>query len=78
MKVIRSSEIGSYLFCKRAWWYARNGEPSLNQAEMKAGTTLHEQHGRRVVAAGLMRILAVILMLTALVLFVSQCTTQVF
>lgn len=77
MKAIRSSEIGSYLFCRRAWWYARNGETSSNQAEMRAGTALHERHGRRVVAAGLMRMLALILMLAALVLLVSYCTVQV-
>lgn len=77
MKAIRSSEIGSYLFCRRAWWYARQGEISANQAEMTAGTKLHQRHGRRVVAAGLMRTLAVIVMLVALVLLVSYCTTQV-
>jgi len=77
MKAIRSSEIGSYLFCRRAWWYAQKGEQSDNQAEMLAGTKLHEWHGRRVVAAGLTRMLAVILMLAALVLLVSYCTAQI-
>lgn len=77
MKAIRSSEIGSYLFCKRAWWYARKGAESSNQAEMKAGTALHERHGRQVVASGLLRGLAVILLLVAVMLFVSYCTAQV-
>lgn len=77
MKAIRSSEIGSYLFCKRAWWYARKGETSTNQAEMLVGTKLHERHGRHVVAAGLTRTLAVIVMLVALVLLVSYCTAQI-
>lgn len=77
MKVIRSSDIGSYLFCRRAWWYAQNGEKSDNQAEMLAGTKLHERHGRRVVAAGLTRTVAVILMLVAVVLLVSYCTAQI-
>ncbi len=77
MKAIRSSEIGSYLFCKRAWWYARQGEESANQAEMMAGTQLHERHGRRVVKAGMTRVLAIILMLVAVVLLVSYCTVQI-
>ena len=77
MKAIRSSEIGSYLFCKRAWWYARNGETSSNQARMHAGTALHERHGRRVVAAGLKRVLAVIFLLIAVMLLVSYCTAQI-
>ncbi len=77
MKIIRSSEIGSYLYCKRAWWYARKGKVSENQAEMKAGTEMHEQHGRQVVSAGLTRSLAVIFLLAALVLMVSYCTAQI-
>ena len=76
-KVIRSSEIGSYLFCKRAWWYARQGETSGNRAEMRAGTALHERHGRRVVAAGLLRGLAVVFFLAAVMLTVAYCTVQV-
>lgn len=76
-KAIRSSEIGSYLFCKRAWWYARKGEVSSNQAEMRAGTALHERHGRRVLAAGLLRGLAVIFLLAAILLSVAYCTAQV-
>lgn len=77
MKVIRSSEIGSYLFCRRAWWYARKGEVSGNQAEMRAGTALHERHGRRVIAAGLKRVVAILFLLVAVVLLVSYCTAQV-
>ena len=77
MKIIRSSEIGSYLYCRRAWWYARKGKISDNQAEMKAGTEMHEQHGRQVVTAGLTRTLAVILLLVALMMMVSFCTAQI-
>ena len=77
MKIIRSSEIGSDLYCKRAWWYARKGKVSENQAEMKAGTEMHEQHGRQVVTAGLTRTLAVIFLLAALVMIVSFCTAQI-
>ena len=75
--MIRSSEIGSYLYCRRAWWYARQGEVSGNQAEMRAGTALHEQHGRRVIVAGLKRGLAILFLLAAVVLFVSYCTAQI-
>ena len=52
---IRASEIGSYLYCRRAWWYQQSGEESQNQAEMHTGTQIHEQHGRTVLAAGLFR-----------------------
>lgn len=74
MKTIRASEVGSYLFCARAWWYQQQGVVSTNQAEMTAGTELHRQHGRSVVASGLTRLLAVVLVLVALVLLVAFCT----
>ncbi|MBN2386407.1 MAG: hypothetical protein JXB85_05255 [Anaerolineales bacterium] len=77
MRPIRASEIGSYLYCARAWWYRRQGVESSNQAEMTSGTALHHQHGRTVLAAGLTRTLAVILLLAALALAVAFCTAQI-
>lgn len=72
--VIRASEIGSYLYCRRAWWYRKQGVESENQAELAAGTELHHQHGRQVLAAGLARGLGVILLLVALVLLAVALT----
>ncbi len=77
MRPIRASEIGSYLYCARAWWYQQKGVPSSNQAEMNAGSAIHQQHGRQVMASGLLRILAVILLLIALVLLVTFCTARI-
>jgi CRISPR/Cas system-associated exonuclease Cas4 (RecB family) len=77
MPVIRSSDIGNYLYCRRAWWYRKQGVESENQAELSAGTELHRQHGRKVLAAGLLRVLAVVALLAALVLLVGYCTVQV-
>ncbi len=68
MRTIRASEIGTYLFCQRAWWYQRQGISSENQSEMSGGSSLHRAHGRRVVLSGLLRSLAIILLLAALVL----------
>ena len=78
MQIIRASEVGTYLFCARAWWYRRQGVESSNQAEMTAGTELHRQHGRVVVASGLTRLLAVILLLVALALLAAFCTARFF
>ena len=77
MQTIRASEVGSYLFCARAWWYHRKGILSTNQAEMTAGTELHRAHGRQVFVSGLTRGLALILLLVALVLLVTFFTMQV-
>ena len=68
MRIIRASEIGTYLYCHRAWWYQRQGLPSENQAELASGSELHREHGRKVLVAGLLRALAMILLLAALVL----------
>ncbi|MEZ0397391.1 MAG: hypothetical protein ABWK53_13300 [Anaerolineales bacterium] len=76
MKTIRASEIGTYLYCARAWWYQQQGAPSSHQAEMHAGTELHRQHGRAVVAAGLTQTLAFIFFLAALLLMVAYCTAR--
>ncbi len=76
MQVIRSSDIGNYLYCRRAWWYRKQGFESENQAELASGTELHRVHGRKVLAAGLMRTLGFMLLLLALVLLVAYCTTQ--
>jgi CRISPR/Cas system-associated exonuclease Cas4 (RecB family) len=77
MKTVRASEIGTYLYCARAWWYQKQGMQSANQADMSAGTELHRQHGRTVIAAGLTRTLALVLLLAALLLVVAYCTAQI-
>jgi CRISPR/Cas system-associated exonuclease Cas4 (RecB family) len=74
MRSIRSSEIGNYLYCRRAWWYRRLGTPSENQAELAAGSELHLHHGRQVFLSGLTRLLGVLLLLAAVVLSVAYCT----
>ena len=76
MQVIRSSDIGNYLYCRRAWWYRQQGFQSENQAELATGTELHRKHGREVLAAGLLRVMGFLLLLLALVLLVAYCTTQ--
>jgi hypothetical protein len=70
MRTIKSSEIGAFLYCQRAWWYQSQGIESSNQAELASGTDLHHQHGRRVLITGLLRGLAWLLLLTALALLV--------
>jgi CRISPR/Cas system-associated exonuclease Cas4 (RecB family) len=75
VKAIRASDIGSYLYCRRAWWYRRNGYESINQAELAAGTDLHRAHGRTVIAAGLYRALGMLIFLVALVLLAVYGTS---
>ena len=74
--LIRASEIGSYLYCRRAWWYRKQGVESENRAEMATGTELHRLHGRKVIAAGLLRTLGLLLLLAAFVLLVAILTAS--
>ncbi len=71
MRTIRASEIGVFLYCRKAWWYQKQGVRSENQAELAAGSELHRQHGRKALAAALLRGLGLVLLLAALALFVA-------
>ncbi len=70
MRMIRASEIGTYVYCRRAWWYRKQGFEPDHQAELATGTELHRRHGRQVMLAGLLHILASLLLLAAFALLV--------
>ncbi len=67
MRTIRASELGSYLYCHRAWWYQQQGIESENLGEMTAGSAFHLQHGQKVLTARLLRLAGWLLLLAALV-----------
>jgi hypothetical protein len=70
MRTLRASELGSYLFCQRAWWYQCQGVEPLNKDELAGGTRLHQAHGRQVLKAGLLGGIAWLLLLAGLVLLI--------
>jgi hypothetical protein len=74
MRIIRASELGTFLYCQRAWWYQQQGVESENQAELAGGTSFHQAHGRRVFAAGLLRALGWVLLMAAVVLLAIGLT----
>lgn len=63
MRTIRASEAGTFLYCRRAWWYRSQGIASQNGAELAGGREFHRQHGRQVMGASLLRALAWVLLL---------------
>lgn len=77
VQIIRSSDIGAYLYCRRAWWYRKQGVESANQTELAAGTELHVRHGRQVLASSITRTAGLILLMVALVLLVAYCTARI-
>lgn len=56
--------------------YQRQNLPSANTTEMAAGTEIHRQHGRTVMASGCLRLLAAGLLLAALALLVAHFVEQ--
>lgn len=77
MRTIRASEIGTYLFCRRAWWYQNQGVPSQNQVELAGGSAFHHQHGRQVVQASLLRLAGWLLFFLAVILLAVGLTLQI-
>jgi hypothetical protein len=74
MRTIRASEIGTYLYCARAWWYQRTGAPNLNDNVMQEGTAYHARHGQRVTRAGSAQRAGGVLLLAALLLLAVGIT----
>jgi CRISPR/Cas system-associated exonuclease Cas4 (RecB family) len=75
MKVIRASEVGSYLFCKRAWWYQQHGYSSDNQIELAGGSEMHEKHGRLVTTSKRLKFVGYIslfLAILTLIIWIGQ------
>jgi CRISPR/Cas system-associated exonuclease Cas4 (RecB family) len=77
MRKIRASEIGTFLYCERAWWYQQQGVPSENITELVQGSKLHQEHGRVVFFSGLLRTLAYGALLAAVILLVAYLTQQI-
>ena len=77
MRKIRASDIGSYLFCQRAWWYRQQGIESENLVDLAGGQELHHQHGRTVLTSGILRLIAYALLLAALIVTAIFGTTQI-
>jgi len=77
MRTIRASEIGAYLYCRRAWWYRAQGVEPENQAELAGGSEFHRSHGRAVVSNQFTRLVGVLLVLTAIGLLAAGLTSLV-
>ena len=78
MRTIRGSEICSFIFCQRAWWYQHEGVEPINLTEMSAGSQFHEQQGNIARLAILMQIFAWILIILAVVGLTVYLTAQSF
>jgi hypothetical protein len=64
-RTVRASELGAFLYCRRAWWYQRQDIQPENVDELSAGDDFHEVHSSQArLADGLFRA-ALVLMAAA-------------
>ncbi|NLE43900.1 MAG: hypothetical protein GX620_04205 [Chloroflexi bacterium] len=68
-RIIRASEIAQYIYCAHAWWLgAIEGYPSQHHQALSDGTAFHRLHGRQVRTAQHIKVLAYLLLGSALVI----------
>ena len=67
---IRASDVGTFLYCRRAWYLSQQDVPSVLEPERIKGSAFHLQHGDRVRAATRAAALARWCAMAALALFV--------
>ncbi|MDP9313182.1 MAG: hypothetical protein M3R24_20245 [Chloroflexota bacterium] len=70
-RLIRASELGEYVYCRRAWWlkHVLGAEPA-GRSRRERGIALHARHGRRVWAANLLLLAGLLLAMLACALLV--------
>jgi len=65
----KASEVNTFLFCRRAWWFEQQGAPSDREPKRARGTAYHQRHGERVGATPRTRALARLALALAVALF---------
>lgn len=69
-RFISASEIGTWCYCKRAWYLQQLGRPSVLTDERAAGARYHERHFQRLRTARRLRAVACAIMLVSLLLLI--------
>ena len=73
-RTVRASEIGSFVYCQRSWWYRRQGETPINRDQLTDGTQYHESHaGHARMIRNLQSVswLALLIAITFLTIYIS-------
>lgn len=60
MKAVKASELGSFAFCKRAWYYQNKGVSSLNQTALRRGSYQHSRQAWQVAISQILLVLGLL------------------
>jgi hypothetical protein len=74
-RTIRASEIGSFIYCQRAWWYQRKKIKPINVDELAAGQSFHQHHINQSRSARLLKTVAWLLVIASVILLSVFVTT---
>ena len=66
-RTIRASEIGAYMYCRRAWWYQRQGFKPMNQEALDAGSDFHTASAGKTQLAVFFRYIAWVMLALSLI-----------
>jgi CRISPR/Cas system-associated exonuclease Cas4 (RecB family) len=70
-RLIRASEIGEYVYCRRAWWLGRVvGLEPAGRERRERGTALHARHGRSLQLSNILLIAGLLLLVIAVSLLI--------
>lgn len=78
MRIIRASEIGEYLYCQRAWWYASQGYQTNNQKTMESGSVFHQRHARLIALSRWLQVLSYSLLAISIILSIASLIRAAF
>ena len=67
-RTIRASEIGTFMYCQRAWWYQRKKIKPINVGELAAGQNFHQLHIHQSRSANLLKIIAWLLVILSVII----------
>ncbi len=73
-RTIRASEISTFIFCQRAWWYQRNNIETMNTPDLVNGVDFHKDHWIKTNSYHFLRKSACGLLLVAFALFIISLT----
>jgi len=78
LRIIRASEIGTFCFCQRAWWYQTHGMAAENLFELNQGTERHIRHNNSVFFLESLKLAGYILLIIGIAILLINSAQWLF